>query len=57
MGLLMRLWSIARALEKLGMLEPLVSIAEAARDGDGQKVRAKAEALAVLTAYKASYRV
>jgi hypothetical protein len=57
MSLLLKLWNIGRALHKLGALEALIGVAEAARDGDAAKVRARAEALAMLAAYKASYRV
>ncbi len=57
MGLLLKLWNIARELQKLGALEALIGVAEAARDGESAKVRARAEALIALTAFKASYRV
>lgn len=58
MALLIKLWSIAKEIGKVpGLLEALVNVAEAARDGDANLVRARAESLAARAAYRASYRV
>lgn len=57
MSLLLKLWNIARELQKLGLLEGLLGVAEAAKARDGELVKRRAEALAVLAAYKSSYRV
>ncbi len=58
MSLLLKLISIGRTLAKVpGLLEALVNVAEAARDGDAALVRARAESLAARAAYRASYRV
>lgn len=58
MALILKLWNIAKELQKVsGLLEALVGVAEAARDGDAAQVLGRAEALAMLAAYRASYRV
>lgn len=58
MALLMKLLNVGRALAKIpGALETLLGIAEAARDSDAKLVRARAERLATLAAYRASYRL
>ncbi len=58
MALILKLWNIAKELGKVpGLLEALVNVAEAARDGDADLVRARAESLAARAAYRASYRL
>lgn len=58
MALLVKLLNAGRALAKIpGALEALLGIAEAARDSDAQLVRARAERLATLAAFRASYRL
>lgn len=58
MALILKLWNIAKELAKVpGLLEALINVAEAARDGDANLVRARAESLASRAAYRASYRI
>lgn len=58
MAVLVKLLNVGRTLLKIpGALEALLGIAEAARDGDASLVRARSERLAMLAAYRASYRL
>lgn len=57
MALLLKLWSLGRALAKMpGALEALVGIAGAAQARDAALVRAHAERLATIAAAKAANR-